>query len=125
VIDLVRAFEQHPDEAVQTGRIDVLRARRHGSTAALERLAALLDGHGLRDDALADPHVALLYELYQAQDEDEGDDDLRVRAEAAVAGPAPTSRRTVVASRSSLRRTGSSTSGCSAPARPVRGHPLR
>jgi Fe-S cluster biogenesis protein NfuA len=81
--DLVRAFEQHPDEAVQNGLIDVLRAVDTVHRGALERLAALLDAHGLRDAALTDPHIALLFELYQAQDEDE--DDLRARAEGAIA----------------------------------------
>jgi Fe-S cluster biogenesis protein NfuA len=83
--DLVRGLEQHPDEAVQTGLIDVLRAVDTIHRGALEQLAALIDAHGLRDEALADPHVALLLELYQAQDDDEQEDDLRARAEAAVA----------------------------------------
>jgi Fe-S cluster biogenesis protein NfuA len=37
----------------------------------------------LREDALADPHVALLFGLYEAQDDEA--DEARVRAEAAVA----------------------------------------
>ncbi|MDP9443092.1 MAG: NifU family protein [Actinomycetota bacterium] len=81
--DLVRAFEQHPDEAIQARLIDVLRAVDTIHRGALEQLGALLDAHGLRDDALTNPHVALLFELYEAHDEDE--DDLRARAEAAVA----------------------------------------
>jgi Fe-S cluster biogenesis protein NfuA len=81
--DLVRAFEQHPDEAIQARLIDVLRAVDTIHRGALDQLGALLDAHGLREDALTNPHVALLFELYQAHDEEE--DDLRSRAEAAVA----------------------------------------
>lgn len=81
--DLVRAFEDHPDDAVQEGLTGVLRAVDVIHRGALERLGALLQKNGLRDDALADPHVALLFGLYEAQDDNE--DDARGRAEAAVA----------------------------------------
>jgi Fe-S cluster biogenesis protein NfuA len=81
--DLVRAFEDHPDEGVQEGLIDVLRAVDVIHRGALDRLRALLDEHGLGEQALADPHVALLFGLYAPQDEDA--DEARLRAEAAVA----------------------------------------
>jgi Fe-S cluster biogenesis protein NfuA len=81
--DLVRAFEDHPDDAVQQGLIDVLRAVDVIHRGGLEKLDALLHAHGLREDALADPHVALLFGLYEAQDDEA--DEARWRAEAAVA----------------------------------------
>ncbi len=81
--DLVSAFEGHPDDAVQVGLLEVLRAVDVIHRGALDRLRALLDANGLRQEALADPHVALLFGLYDAQDDDA--DDPRVRAEAAVA----------------------------------------
>jgi Fe-S cluster biogenesis protein NfuA len=81
--DLVRAFEDHPDEGVQDGLLDVLRAVDVIHRGALDHLRALLDARGLGQEALADPHVALLFGLYEAQDDDA--DDARVRAEAAVA----------------------------------------
>jgi Fe-S cluster biogenesis protein NfuA len=81
--DLVRAFEDHPDEGVQEGLLEVLRAVDVIHRGALDHLRALLDAHGLRQEALADPHVALLFGLYEAQDDDA--DDARARAEAAVA----------------------------------------
>jgi Fe-S cluster biogenesis protein NfuA len=80
--DLVRAFEDHPGEGVQDGLLEVLRAVDVIHRGALERLVALLDARGLRQEALTDPHVALLFGLYEAQDDA---DDARVRAEAAVA----------------------------------------
>jgi Fe-S cluster biogenesis protein NfuA len=85
--DLVRVFEDHPDSGVQEGLIGVLRAVDVIHRGALERLGALLQENGLRDDALGDPHVALLFGLYEAQDDDE--DDARGRAEAAVAELGP------------------------------------
>jgi Fe-S cluster biogenesis protein NfuA len=81
--DLVRAFEDHPDEGVQDGLLEVLRAVDVIHRGALDRLRALLDDRGLRQEALTDPHVALLFGLYEPQDDDA--DDPRVRAEAAVA----------------------------------------
>jgi Fe-S cluster biogenesis protein NfuA len=81
--DLVRWFEDHPDEGVQDGLLEVLRAVDVIHRGALDRLVGVLDAHGLREVALADPHVALLVGLYEAQDDDA--DDPRVRAEAAVA----------------------------------------
>jgi Fe-S cluster biogenesis protein NfuA len=84
--DLVSGFEGHPDDAVQGGLLEVLRAVDVIHRGALDRLRALLDANGLRQEALADPHVALLFGLYDAQDDHEDDaDDPRVRAEAAVA----------------------------------------
>jgi Fe-S cluster biogenesis protein NfuA len=81
--DLVSAFEQHPDDAVQDGLLEVLRAVDVIHRGALHHLRALLDTSGLLQTALADPHVALLFGLYDAQDDDA--DDARARAEAAVA----------------------------------------
>jgi Fe-S cluster biogenesis protein NfuA len=81
--DLVAGFEQHPDDAVQDGLIAVLRAVDVIHRGALDHLRGLLDIHGLRQEALADPRVALLFGLYEAQDDDA--DDPRLRAEAAVA----------------------------------------
>jgi Fe-S cluster biogenesis protein NfuA len=81
--DLVMWFEQQPDQGVQDGLLEVLRAVDVIHRGALDRLVALLDAHGLREVALADAHVALLLGLYEAQDDDA--DDPRVRAEAAVA----------------------------------------
>lgn len=86
--DLVRGVEQHPDEAVQETLIEVLRAVDVLQRGVLERIAALLDAHALRDEARADPHVALLFGLYEAQDE-APDEDARARAEAAVADLQP------------------------------------
>jgi Fe-S cluster biogenesis protein NfuA len=81
--DVVRSFEDHPDEGVQDGLLEVLRAVDVIHRGALDSLVALLDAHGLREVALADPHVALLVGLYEAQDEEA--DEARLRAEAAVA----------------------------------------
>jgi Fe-S cluster biogenesis protein NfuA len=81
--DLVAGFEQHPDQAVQDGLIGVLRAVDVIHRGALDHLRGLLDDRGLGEEALADPHVALLFGLYEAQDDDA--DDPRLRAEAAVA----------------------------------------
>ncbi len=83
--DLVQMFAQHPDEAVQDAVIGVLRAVDVVHRGALQRLAALLDAQSLLDEALADPHVGLLFDLYRSQ---EGHDE-RERAAAAVEGIRP------------------------------------
>jgi Fe-S cluster biogenesis protein NfuA len=88
--DLVRAFAEHPDASVQDRVIDMLQAVDVLHRGALQRLGALLDAGGLRADALADPQVALLFGLYDGQDEDAPDeDDERSRAEAVVANLRP------------------------------------
>jgi Fe-S cluster biogenesis protein NfuA len=86
--DVVTAFEDHPDAGVQEGLLEVLRAVDVIHRGALDRLRALLDAHGLSEVALADPHVELLFGLYEAQDDDDRD-EARARAEAAVAGLGP------------------------------------
>jgi Fe-S cluster biogenesis protein NfuA len=80
--DLVRAFEDQPGKGVQDGLLEVLRAVDVIHRGALDRLVALLDARSLLDEALADPHVALLIGLYGPPD---GNDDERSRAESAVA----------------------------------------
>jgi Fe-S cluster biogenesis protein NfuA len=67
---------------VQDGLIEVLRAVDVIHRGALDRLGALLDARGLRQEALTGPHGALLFGLYGPQYDA---DDARVRAEAAVA----------------------------------------
>lgn len=67
---------------MQDGLIEVLRAVDVIHRGALDRLGALLDARGLRQEALTGPHGALLFGLYGPQDDA---DDARVRAEAAVA----------------------------------------
>ncbi len=79
--DLLQMFAKHPDEDVQEAVIGMLRAVDVLHRGALQRLGDLLDAQSLRDEALADPHVALLFDLYGA----DGDDDERSRAQAAVA----------------------------------------
>ena len=78
--ELVTAFEQHPDPQVVDGLVEVLRAVDVLHRGALQRVAAMLDAAGLRDQALTDPDVALLFGLY----EDAPDQDEQARAEAAV-----------------------------------------
>lgn len=78
--ELVSAFEQHSDPQMADALVEVLRAVDVLHRGALHRLAALLHAGGLRDQALADPHVALLFGLY----EDAADDAEQSRAEAAV-----------------------------------------
>lgn len=80
VDDLVRRFAEHADEAVQEAVVGLLRAVDVLHRGALGRLRAFLDDRSLLDEAVADPHVGLLFELYEAQEED----DERSRAEAAV-----------------------------------------
>ncbi len=81
--DLIQMFTQHPDEGVQDAVVGVLRAVDVLHRGALQRIAALLEARSLLDVALADPSVALLFDLYRAQDVES--DDERSRAEAAVA----------------------------------------
>ena len=83
--ELVSAFEQHPDPQVVDGLVEVLRAVDVLHRGALQRVGALLDAGGLREQALADPDVALLFGLY----EDVPDDDEHARAEAAAAAVRP------------------------------------
>ncbi|MDP9388280.1 MAG: NifU family protein [Actinomycetota bacterium] len=85
--DLIEMFTEHPDEDVQGAVVEVLRTVDVVHRGALQRLAALLEARSLLDEARADPHVALLFDLYSGQGYD-GDDE-RARAEAAVAGIRP------------------------------------
>lgn len=85
--ELILMFAEHHDEAVQDGVVGVLRAVDILHRGALQSLTALLDGHGLLHEALADPRVALLFGLYESQGDDS--DDERSRAEAAVARIGP------------------------------------
>ncbi len=81
--DLLQMFAQHSDEGVQDAVIAMLRAVDVLHRGALQRLRALLEARLLLDEALSDPHVALLFGLYGGQDPDNDDD--RSRAESAVA----------------------------------------
>lgn len=81
--DLLQMFAQHPDEAVQDAVIAMLRAVDVLHRGALQQLGAFLEARLLLEEALSDPHVALLFGLYGPQDPDNDDD--RSRAEAAVA----------------------------------------
>ncbi len=85
--DLVRTFEEHPDPRVQDSLVEVLRAVDALHRGGLQRLSALLDVHGIRDDAFADPHIALLFGLYG--DSYDEDDDEQSRVEAVVADVRP------------------------------------
>lgn len=85
--DLLQVFANHPDEGVQDAVISILRAVDVVHRGALQRLRAFLHARLLVDDALSDPHVAVLFELYGP--EDAGHDDERYRAEAAVAAIRP------------------------------------
>ncbi|MDP9402591.1 MAG: NifU family protein [Actinomycetota bacterium] len=87
--DLIQMFAQHHDEDVQEAVVGMLRAVDVLHRGALKRLGAFLDARSLLEEAQVDPHVGLLFELYDAQ----GDHDERSRAEAAVEGI----RRTVEA----------------------------
>ncbi len=83
--DLIQMFVDHPDENVQDGVIAVLRAVDVLHRGGLQRVAAFLEQRSLLDEALADAHMALLFDLYGSQEiEDE-----RERAEAAVEGIRP------------------------------------
>lgn len=84
--DLIQMFAQHPDEGIQEAVVGMLRAVDVLHRGALQRLGAFLDARALLDDALADPHVALMFDLYRSGEHDE---DGRARAEAAVEGIRP------------------------------------
>jgi Fe-S cluster biogenesis protein NfuA len=81
--DLVRIVEHHPDEELQELVADMLRAVDLLHRGALRRLSALLDTHDLGSEARDDAHVALLLDLYD--EPQDADDDLQIRAAAAVA----------------------------------------
>ncbi len=83
--DLIQMFARHPDEGVQEGLVAVLRAVDVLHRGALQRLGAFLDERSLLNEALADPHVALLFGLYGADDVEDDDEEERSRAEAVVA----------------------------------------
>lgn len=83
--DLIQMFARHPDEGVQEGLVAVLRAVDVLHRGALQRLGAFLDERSLLKEALADSHVALLFDLYGADDIEDDDEDERSRAEAVVA----------------------------------------
>jgi Fe-S cluster biogenesis protein NfuA len=78
--DLIQMFAQHPDEGVQEAVVAMLRAVDVLHRGALQRLGAFLDARALLDEALADPHVGLMFDLYRSQEED----DELLRANAAV-----------------------------------------
>lgn len=80
---LIQMFAEHPDEDVQHAVVEMLRAVDLLHRQALQRLATLLDARSLLDDAVADPHVALLFGLYGT--EHGPSDDERTRVEAVVA----------------------------------------
>jgi Fe-S cluster biogenesis protein NfuA len=84
---LVRTFEDYPDPRVQEGLVDVLRAVDVIHRSPLRRLSALLEECGVRDEALCDPHLALLFGLYE--DADREVEDERSRAEAVAADIRP------------------------------------
>lgn len=71
---LVRLFEEHPDANVQEPVFDLLRSVDALHRAPLQRLRDFLDNHGLLADALADPDVALLFDLYQSEEGDEAEE---------------------------------------------------
>lgn len=83
--ELIQMFVDHPDENVQDGVIAVLRAVDILHRGGLQRVAAFLEKRALLEEARADAHVALLFDLYGSHEiEDERD-----RAEAAVEGIRP------------------------------------
>ena len=65
--ELVASFEQDADEVVRERVITLLQAVDAVHRPGLTRLASYLDaaGPGLREQALADPAVRLLFELYE------------------------------------------------------------
>jgi Fe-S cluster biogenesis protein NfuA len=83
--ELVQMFTEHPDEGVQEAVVGLLRAVDVLHRGAWRRLAAFLDERSLLDEALADPHLALLFELYEPVE----DGDEHARAETAVARVRP------------------------------------
>lgn len=79
--DFIQMFARHPDEEVQEAVVGLLRAVDVLHRGALMRLSAFLHARSLADELLADPRIALLFELYDSPQ----DGDERARAEAAVA----------------------------------------
>lgn len=65
--ELVESFEDDPEPTVRERAITLLQAVDAVHRPGLTRLAAYLDaaGPGLRERALADPAVRLLFELYE------------------------------------------------------------
>ncbi len=78
--DLVQLFASHPNEAVQEAVVGLLRAVDVLHRGALQRLVAFLEDRLLLDEVLSEPHIALLFELYEAAAGEDG----RARADAAV-----------------------------------------
>ena len=74
VEDLISAFESDPDEGIQEMAVELLQSidaiHRRGLTRLVEILGP--DGSGLRERVLADPHVRLLFELYDLLPEPDG-----------------------------------------------------
>jgi len=62
--DLVQRFEAHPDPAVQACAFELLQCVDAVHRAGLKQALGLLTAAGLEERALADPSVALLFELY-------------------------------------------------------------
>jgi len=64
--EMVESFEQDPEPMVRERAITLLQAVDAVHRPGLARLAAYLDaaGPGLRERALADPAIRLLFELY-------------------------------------------------------------
>lgn len=67
---LVQLFEEHPDASVQAAVFDLLRSVDALHRGPLQRLAAFLHSHDLLADALADADIALLFDLYNSEEED-------------------------------------------------------
>jgi hypothetical protein len=65
--EMVESFEQDPELTVRERAITLLQAVDAVHRPGLARLAAYLDaaGPGLRESALADPAIRLLFELYE------------------------------------------------------------
>ncbi len=83
--ELVQMFAEHPDEEVQEAVVALLRTVDVLHRGALMRLGAFLEARSLTDEVLADPHVALMFELYDSTQEA----DERARADVAVAAVRP------------------------------------
>ena len=65
--EMVESFEQDPEPTVRERAITLLQAVDAVHRPGLAQLAAYLDaaGPGLRERALADPAIRLLFELYE------------------------------------------------------------
>jgi hypothetical protein len=65
--EMVDSFEQDPEETVRERAITLLQAVDAVHRPGIERLAAYLDavGPGIRERALTDPAIRLLFELYE------------------------------------------------------------